>query len=266
MADVLQPIVFAALLWWFSTGAILWLIGRPARTFRWTALGATVLLIAATVALLALRDDARVIAAYAGFATGVALWAWHEVMFLLGYISGPNRNPCPPGLSTWPRFVVSTKAVIHHELIIAIHALLILMMSWGAANQVAALTFFLLWGMRLSSKLIVFFGAPNITDGFLPAHLDYLKSYFQKRSVTTFFPIAITIVTSVTGIIVFEAATAPAGSFEAAGLTMVAALAALAVFEHWALVLPLPDAALFKWAAPTARPTTMSTNSREWRR
>ena len=52
MVEIIQPVVFAALLWWFSTGAILWLIGRPKDTFKWTAIGATALLVWATVTLL----------------------------------------------------------------------------------------------------------------------------------------------------------------------------------------------------------------------
>ncbi|MEM8772454.1 MAG: putative photosynthetic complex assembly protein PuhE [Pseudomonadota bacterium] len=279
MADILQPIVFAALLWWFGTGAILWLVGLPRRTFKWTALGATVLLAGATVALMTLREETGLAAAYAGFAAGVALWAWHEVMFLFGYISGPRKSPCPPGLAAWPRFVVSTKTVIHHELVIAIHAGLILIMSWGAANQIAAWTFFLLWGMRISAKLVVFFGAPNIADGFLPAHLGYLKTYFQKRSLSTFAPIALTLVTSAAAAIIYQAASAPLGDFASAGLIMIGALAALAVLEHWALVLPLSafqtDAALWKWAmrqpkpvmpkSATPNPVTTKTASSEWR-
>lgn len=263
MADIVQPIAFAALFWWFSTGAILWLIGRSPASFKWTALGATVSLLLATVALLALRDQTGIAAAYGGFAAGVALWAWHEVMFLLGYISGPRKTPCPPGLTTWPRFVASTQTVITHELVIALHAVIILVMSWGAANQIAAWTFFLLWGMRISAKLIVFFGAPNISDSFMPSHLDYLKSYFGKRRASSFFVAAITVVTSATALITFKAASAPLGGFDSAGLIMVATLAGLALFEHWALVAPVPDAALWKWAAPA---NTKHAKPSQWRR
>jgi len=36
--------------------------------------------------------------------------------------------------------------------------------------------------------------------------------------------------------------------FQSVGLTLVAALLALAVLEHWFLVLPVPDEALWSWA------------------
>ncbi len=260
LGDLLFPLIYAALVWWASTGVILWLIGRPRGTFLGTALGATLVLGASTFALLELRDETGLLGAYAGFAAGVLLWAWHETMFLLGYISGPRRAPCPRGLAAWPRFVASAQTVIHHELAIATHAVLIAWMSWGAANQFAALTFFLLWGMRLSAKLIVFLGAPNVAEDFLPGHLRYLASYFGKKAVTPVFPIVITIVTTVAAAIAYEATLFSPGSFAAAGFTMLAGLAALAVFEHWALVLPTPEATLWNWAlrnnrgsAPNAR-------------
>lgn len=266
MTELFQPLVFAALFWWFSTGAILWLIGLPRHTFKWTALGATVILGGATVALLGLRNETGVSAAYAGFAVGIILWAWHEVMFLLGFISGPRKSPCPPDLKTWPRFLVSSQTVIHHELAITIHAVLILIMSWGALNAIAAWTFFLLWGMRISSKLIVFFGAPNISDTFLPPHLDYLKTYFQKRAAGVFFLVAITVVTSAAAAIIYQATIVPYGSFQFIGFVLIAALAVLAVFEHWALVLPLPDATLWNWAVRNPQPQQETTTSSDWRK
>lgn len=248
MSDLAAPLIFAALFWWLSTGVILWLIGLNARTFKWTASGAALVLALSTLALLALRDDVSVMGAYAGFTVGVLLWGWHETMFLLGLIRGPRTSPCPPGLSTWSRFVASTQTVIHHELAIAVHAVLIAALSWGAANQFAAWTFFLLWGMRISAKLVVFFGAPNVADSFLPSHMSYLATYFGRRATTVFFPVAIIVVTSAAAALAYLASLEPLGSFQSVGFLLLAMLAALAVVEHWALVVPLPDTALWAWA------------------
>ncbi|MBV8868454.1 MAG: DUF3623 family protein, partial [Acetobacteraceae bacterium] len=46
MAHYLAPVLFALFVWWFSTGLIIFLDGLPRRTFRWSMLGATVLLAA----------------------------------------------------------------------------------------------------------------------------------------------------------------------------------------------------------------------------
>lgn len=265
MQNLAFPLIFALLFWWFSTGIILWLMGRPRSTYKWTALGASIILGVATAMVLALRNETTVTSAYAGFTAGVLLWAWHEIMFLLGFISGPRKQPCPPNLSTWQRFVVSSETIAHHEIAIAVHAAIIFAMSWGAINQVAMWTFFLLWGMRISAKLIVFFGAPNISDTFLPEHLSYLKSYFKKSAAGVAFLIAITIVTSATAAIAYQASIAPFGSFQSIGLVLVAGLGVLAVFEHWALVLPVPDAALWNWAIRRPRTTIKPTTS-DWRK
>ncbi|MEM9704649.1 MAG: putative photosynthetic complex assembly protein PuhE [Pseudomonadota bacterium] len=249
VVNLVLPLIFAAAIWWVSTGVVIWLIGLPERTFKATALIATLVLGAATIMLLALRDDVSLSGAYVGFLVGIALWAWHELMFLLGFLNGPRRSPCPPDLTTWDRFKASSETVIHHELVIAAHAVVIVALSWGAQNKVAAWTFLLLWGMRISAKLVVFFGAPRLSDDFLPSHLNYLKTYFRKTASKVFFPAAIMIVTSVAAVLAHRASAFELGTFESLGFLMLAALATLAVFEHWALAAPIPDAALWSWAS-----------------
>ncbi|MEL6507536.1 MAG: putative photosynthetic complex assembly protein PuhE [Pseudomonadota bacterium] len=246
------PLLVAAFAWWISTGFVLWLVGRPAATFKASAWVAAFAMAGATVAVLHLRGNVTVAAAYGGFLAGLVLWAWHEIMFLLGFVSGPRKSTCPDGLSLWRRFLVSAQTIIHHEVAIAVHALVITVMSWGAANKTALWTFLLLWGMRLSAKFVVFFGAPNLSADFLPRHLTYLTSYFSKRTASAFFPVAIVGATSVAAYLIWLASAAVPGSYAAVSWTLVASLAVLAVIEHWALVLPLPDAALWRWAIPDA--------------
>lgn len=263
MEGAAAPLVTAVLAWWVSTGLLLWLINRPSGTYRWTALGMTALAGLATGLLVMLRDDPSPAGAYLGFAAGLALWAWHEALFLLGFVSGPRQTDCPKGLSTWRRFLVSAETVIHHEIAIACHGMILVMLSWQAENQVAAWTFFLLWGMRLNAKMVVFLGAPNLSDAFLPNHLTYLSSYFGRRRVTLFFPLFITLATAAATLLTHGAVSAPAGTGDAVALWLLAGLAWLAVFEHWALVLPIPDSALWRWAVPAPpSPNTPEETSR----
>ncbi|MEO0884021.1 MAG: putative photosynthetic complex assembly protein PuhE [Pseudomonadota bacterium] len=248
MIDLAAPILAAMVIWWFSTGSLLWLV-RQSKGIRYvTAIIITIAAAAATVAVFGLRNIDTQIGAYLGFACGIVLWAWHEAMFLFGYVSGPRKTPCPPGLKTWPRFVVSTEAVMYHEVSIAAHGILILCLSVGAANTIAAMTFFLLWGMRLSSKLVVFLGAPNVSDHLMPPHLSYLSTYFNKTQATALFPIVMAVVTAVALAFAIVGLAAPAGGFAATGYLLIATLAGLAVIEHLALVLPVPDAVLWAWA------------------
>ena len=258
MAEYAPPIIFAALAWWLSTGAIFWLIGRPRTTFRWTALGATAILVGATFMLVSLRADTSVTGAYAGFAAGLALWAWHEVMFLTGFITGPSRAPCPEGLSGVDRFRAGVAAVLHHELAIIAHAGLIVWLSWGAVNQFALWTFLILWGMRISAKLVVFTGAPNLVDQFMPRHLDYMKTYFSRRAPGSIFAAALIAITTVSALLALTAFSHAPGSHAFAGFLLLTAIAILAVIEHWVLVLPVSDPSLWGWAMKPARTTQPS--------
>jgi len=257
MLETFAPILISVLAWWVSTGILIWLVGRGGGVRKAAALGLTGLAIVSTCAVIALRDDQTLLGVYAGFGVGIALWAWHEAMLLFGYVSGPRRSACPPDLNGWHRFKISTQAVIHHEVLIALHAALIVWLSLGGENQIAAATFALLWGMRISAKLLIFFGAPNVSDAFLPGHLKYLSTYFNTQQRTRYFPIFLALTSAVAIVLLYQGLSTQAGQVEATGYLLLGTLALLAVFEHLALVLPLPDQRLWSWAQrknATAKP------------
>ncbi|MFZ5558082.1 MAG: putative photosynthetic complex assembly protein PuhE [Pseudomonadota bacterium] len=247
MTEHALPALFVLLLWWFSTGAILLMDGLPRRTFRWSMLGASAVAGAAIYGLAAGSAAPTVAGAYAAFTCSLLVWGWHEVSFLLGYITGPRKEPCPEGCAGWRHFRHAAGTVMHHELAIAATAFALVALTWGEPNQVGTWTFMVLWWMRLSAKLNVYLGVPNLTEEFLPDHLDYLKSFFNRKPMNLLFPVSVTAATVVAALLV-QAAFAPGtGDFEAVGLTLLATLLALAILEHWFLVLPVPDAALWSW-------------------
>jgi putative photosynthetic complex assembly protein 2 len=248
VADHGLPVLYALFLWWFSTGLILYLDGLPRRTFRWSMLGCTALALLSLWGLFATRDDTSVLGAYAAFTYGLLVWGWHEMSFLMGYVTGPRREPCPEGCRGWRHMVHAIEAILWHELAIAATAVVMLALTWDSANQVGTWVFMVLWVMRLSAKLNVYLGVPNLTDEFLPEHLAYLKSFMRKRPMNALFPISVTAGTVVTTQLVGHALAGGEGSFEATAYTFAAVLLALAILEHWFLVLPLPDAALWSWA------------------
>jgi putative photosynthetic complex assembly protein 2 len=248
VADHGLPVLYALFLWWFSTGLILYLDGLPRRTFRWSMLGCTVLALLSLWGLFATRDDTSVLGAYAAFTYGLLVWGWHEMSFLMGYVTGPRREPCPEGCRGWRHMVHAIEAILWHELAIAATAVVMLALTWDSANQVGTWVFMVLWVMRLSAKLNVYLGVPNLTDEFLPEYLAYLKSFMRKRPMNALFPISVTAGTVVTTQLVGHALAGGEGSFEATAYTFAAVLLALAILEHWFLVLPLPDAALWSWA------------------
>jgi putative photosynthetic complex assembly protein 2 len=248
VADYGLPVLYALFLWWFSTGLILYLDGLPARTFRWSMRGATALLGVALYGLARSSADPSVGGAYVAFTCGLVIWGWHEISFLMGYVTGPRRTPCPQGCGGWRHAVHATQTILYHEVAIAATAAAVIALTWGEANQVGTWTFMILWGMRLSAKLNVFLGVPNLSEEFLPEQLHYLKSYLAKKPMNLLFPVSVTVSTVIAALLVRNALATDASAFELAGFVFLAALLALAILEHWFLVLPLPDAALWSWA------------------
>lgn len=247
MSDHLPPVLYTLFVWWFSTGVILYLNGLPAWTFKWTMLCTTVLLGLALCGLYATRDDTRITGAYLGFSCAVLVWAWQEVAFLLGYVTGPRRTPCPPGAAGWRRAVYALQAVLHHELALLALGLGVAAITWSGSNHTGLFTFMILWVMRQSAKLNVFLGVRNLNEGFLPTHLKYLQTYFTRRRVNSLFPVSVLLSTWL-AVLVWQSATgAGIGRFEATAATFSATLLSLAILEHWFLVLPLPSEALWNW-------------------
>ncbi|MEN2787912.1 putative photosynthetic complex assembly protein PuhE [Sphingomonas qilianensis] len=247
----IPPLLFALLMWFIGTGAVVWLDSRPAHTFRTSLTLAGLVAIAALALVWAKADDASTSGAYIGFGAAIVIWGWHEMSFLMGHIAGPNRAECPPGATGWARFSAATMTVIHHELAIAATAILLVALTWGAPNQAAPLTFLLLFALRLSAKFNLYLGVPNLSDEVFPAHLAYLKSYFRKRRLNALFPLSILFGSGTAGWAWISAEAAPAGSGASASATLLAGLAVLGVVEHLFLVLPLRDAKMWRWASNT---------------
>lgn len=248
MSDVVLPVLYTLFIWWFSTGAIIYLDGLPRWTTRWTLLAVTGLTVAACVGMVATADDTSVAGALAGFTYGLIIWGWQEFSFFTGLLTGPRRTPCPVGVQGWERFRCATEAVLWHELAILAGAVLIVVLTWGADNQMALWTYLLLWGMRQSAKFNVFLGVRNLNEEFVPDHLAWLTTYFARRPINLLFPFSVTVSTVIWAWMVMQAGLHGAMPFEVASWSILATLMALAVLEHWFLVLPLPAAALWKWS------------------
>jgi putative photosynthetic complex assembly protein 2 len=264
MQLTLSAIVYAAFLWWFSTGVIFYLNARPAHTFRFSMLAATVVL---ALALLGIQSSAQVesvAAAFCAFTCGVLLFGWHTMSYYMGIITGPNRGPCPEGLGLGQRFVRAFATGIYHELAIVATILFVAVMTWGAPNQFALWTFVLLWAMHVSAKLNVFLGIRNLNEEFIPQRLQYLTTYFRKRRMNPLFPFSVTAGTLLTYFLIERAISPTAEPYSAVGYTLVASLMALAVIEHWFMILPIQAEKLWRWSlAPSPPPLSSKIKDRE---
>jgi putative photosynthetic complex assembly protein 2 len=248
MIDFVLPAAFVLLTWWGSTGLVLLLDGLPRSTFRFTLGGASVLALCALYGLHATSRIESAPAAYVAFACALVVWAWHELTFLLGVVTGPRKGPCPPGARGWRRLVCATQAVIHHELALFATLLAVVALTLGSPNQVGTWTYLVLWTMRLSAKFNVFLGVRNLATEFIPEHLRYLLSYFRKARLNPLMPVSLLSASLVVARLFGEAAASDASVFVLVGRTLVGTLLSLAVLEHVFLMLPLPDALLWRWA------------------
>lgn len=251
MTEVALPLAFVVFVWWFSTGLILWLDRLPQQGdsgVRWGLVISTALAVAALFGLAHTAGQATPTAAYCAFTCTLILWGWHELSFLSGWLTGPRRLALTPGTTGWPRFVQSLRAILWHELGLLATGLLVLAVTWDAVNPVGLWTYGVLWSMRLSAKLNLFFGVRNFSEGFLPEHLKYLQSFFRRRRMNAFFPLAVGAATVVAVLLVLDTLDPALGEGARTGQWLVAALLGLAIVEHWMLVLPLETTALWRWA------------------
>lgn len=247
------PALFAIFVWWFSTGVIIFLDNLPRHTFRWSMLGATVVLIVSLYGLSVTAAEATVTGAYLAFTFGLLAWGWQQLSFYTGYITGTRKTACPEGCRGWKHFVHGVETCIYHELAIIAGAILVFWLTWGQPNQIGTWTFMVLWWMHQSAKLNVFLGVRNLNEEFLPEHFEFLKGFLTKRPMNLLFPVSVTIST-VIGVILVQRAIDPAATpFEAVGFTFLAVLMALAILEHWFLVVPIPAAVLWHWGLKSRR-------------
>ncbi|MEO1491622.1 MAG: putative photosynthetic complex assembly protein PuhE [Pseudomonadota bacterium] len=235
-------IFFALFVWWFSTGAIFWAVSRGSGRTE-----VVVLTPVAGLAALALIDASTTPgawSAYIGFGTAILIWGWFELAFLTGVLTGPNRRACPPGLKGKRHFLMAWGTIAHHELAILTTAIAIGTFTWHAPEQTGLWTFLILFIARISAKLNVYLGVPNLSHEMLPSAVAHMKSYFANRRMNWLFPVSVTLLTVATAYWIEQAVITEG---DASGFVLLAALSTLALLEHWLMVLPVRDAALWQW-------------------
>jgi len=260
---IAEPALIALLSWWFGTGIILLLVRIPRGMFSsarlfWTAISVPALYLI----VLSMQDNSNK-STYLGFISTIVICGWQELAFLTVWISGSRTAELECELNLWNRFKQSVMVIWHHELALLITFLGLLYLQAGNPNHTAICTFTLLWLMRLSSKLNIFFGVPLVGREYLPKHLAYLGSYFRKSPVSKFFYLSFSLASITWVLIVRE------GHAEHMAITphwvLLATLLGLAIVEHALMVIPLSLEKVWGWALnanlssnPTLQATTLS--------
>ncbi len=237
--ELVLPVLGGLFAWWFGTG-LLFVLARASNRSDPSAMmsGFTVVAMAAGLVVLALRPVETAWGAAAGFAMAILLWGWHEFAFLSGVVTGPERRPCPPSLSGRQRFIFGFRSVQHHELALAGTVVLLGVVAIGAANSAAFLAFTVLWGMRVSAKLNLFFGVPFPNRHLFPPRLRHLAELVPRRRPGTFYLASVVLIAVVTAAL-FALAGSTTAPVTRTSFLLAGTLSALALLEHLAMVLPL---------------------------
>ena len=242
------PFIVTVLIWFVATGLVAWADNRDARTFPKSILIGGVFGISGLFVILMASQSVSVLAVYVSFIGALMVWGWHEIGFLTGAAAGPRREPASPGLAGARRFAEAAATVIHHEVLLALTALLLISLSWNLPNQIGATVFVLMFAMRLASKINIFVGVPNSSLEMLPPHLDYLKTYFGRSRMTWLLAASILAITAIALWFGSLALQAPLGSPEMVGASLLTTLCLLGALEHIFLALPFRDGMLWGWA------------------
>lgn len=248
----LFALLAAVFVWWFSTGLILLAVKQAERGGAAARLSLVIwtlpIVVGGCAVLWQTRADMSFAGVYASFLGAIAIWGWLELAFLAGIVTGPVQRDCPPSAPWWERFLRAWGTIAYAEMALIATLATLTLALYQAPNTVGLWTFLILFFARVSAKLNLYFGVPKINLEFLPQHLSHLESHFRIGAASRFFPVAITLLSLVLGCWIERAVAAPAASPERVGFVLLASLTALAVIEHWLMVLPIADAKLWRWA------------------
>jgi putative photosynthetic complex assembly protein 2 len=253
--SLVLPFAVVILLWFVSTGLVAMINHRLRQSFGRAVLIAGMCASLGLTLLVFTSHSTAVWAAYASFVGGLLIWSWHEISFLTGAVAGSHRDVCPPEAKGWQRFSLATMALIHHEIALAMTAALLLSLSAVTANPTGAYTFALLLIFRLSSKLNIYWGVPNMSDELLPLHLGYLKSYFGPKHLQPMLILSIAAIATL-GVWFAVAATQAVQPGASVQASLLCCLCLLAALEHLFLAIPFRDSALWNWALEAKKKKT----------
>lgn len=247
-------VLIAIGIWWLSTGLVLGLVHWSTRRQLgpWQLLPAITLVGVFGFLLMLYGSSERTpLGSYAGFFGALLVWAWHETTFLTGMVTGRRKEECPPGLSGMARFRAAWNAVCDHEVALLVTGVFLWLALRHGHNLFGLSTFGLLWGMRISAKVLIFLGARHSVSGLMPPAILHLKSYFNTGRTTPLFPLLLAFAIGLFCVLVAGALRAHQ-DYSTVGHILLATFMALAIIEHLILVLPVSDTALWRWAVPGA--------------
>ena len=258
---MLENVWIAALVaifaWWFATGVILLVVRRADNSdgHLWATLGNVHLLILGGTGAWITFTDTSLFGVYCAFFSALAIWGWIELAFLTGVIAGPNRYPLRAGVPEWERFIRAWGTVAYHEVALVMALMALSLFAYGMPNKFAFWTFAILYVARISAKLNLYLGVRKVNTEFIPKPLVHVPSHFRESRINWLFPTSVTGLSFAVACFMERIADAPTPA-AAIGFTLLAVMTALALLEHWFMVVRLPDEKLWRWMLPKEQDTT----------
>ena len=241
--------------WWLGTGLVFAVAyaGRGVRSIVFGLATVAMLPVLAGLRALSVRTDSMgvVLALLAGF----ALWAWVELSFYTGFVTGPGRRPPPAGAGFGVRLRHAFMACLWHELAVIVLLGVIAWLSPGP-NRWALAQFGVFWGLHEVARLNVLAGVPHPFRELLPRHLASLQCYMEPRAAGPLLPATIAglaLATIAAGALAFVG---DAGAGARIGWTSVTVLLGIGVVEHAVLLFPVPLARIWRWFGVGAAAST----------
>jgi len=245
--------LLACFVWWFSTGAILMVVKRADRAggaaHLWSVIWGLAVLVLGGVGFWYSMHLPTIWGTMIAFLSALAIWGWIELAFLSGKITGPNQNICPQDVPGWERFFRAWGTIAYHEAALLAGLIGLALVSHGAPNHFGLWTYAVLFFARISAQLNLFLGVPKINTEFLPKTLAHLPSHFRIAPLNWLFPVSITALSFAVACWL-ERLYAVEAAYQITGFALLTAITALALLEHWVMVLPVPDEKLWRWMLP----------------
>ena len=239
----LTPILVVIAVWWMGTGLVLFLQQSIARANTRLAICLAVVSLFSLTGLYIGGGGTQAWHSYMGFVAAICLWGSIELSYYSGLIGGVHKRTCPDSCDTAKRFRLALGASIWHEVSVLFAGGVVMSLLLNAQNPAGLYSFLVLWLMRWSAKLNLFFGVPNFNTDWFPKRLAYAHSYIRRAPVTLFFPLSVVLASLVAIQLISSALTMH--EQQALMHILPGVLLLLAILEHVFMALPIADSALW---------------------
>lgn len=241
--SLLTPILVVIAVWWIGTGLVLFLQQSIVRVKAPLAISLVVVSLVSLAGLFIGGSGTEPWQSYLGFVSAICLWGSIELSYYSGLISGVHKRNCPDDCDTGKRFRLALGASIWHEVSVLFAGGVVMTLLLQAQNPAGLYSFLVLWLMRWSAKLNLFFGVPNFNTDWFPKRLAYAHSYIRRSPVTLFFPVSVILASLVAMHLISTALAMP--DQQALTHILPGVLLLLAILEHLFMALPIADSELW---------------------